>query len=133
MNPLLESIHQIELDIEHNEDALRKHKETMQDRVEAKESYQFIQEARAQMKALTTQLKIDMENDGEIMAGLDQINTIRQDISDLKETLSLHLVQYRLDTGEEQVPVPGSNTDAKPILLKAKLGKIVHYQERLAY
>ena len=128
---LLASIHRIDKEVIHNKIALRQTQDEIQHRKEQLTTYKFLKEAEEQLRILRLQLDSDIQNNGDIVALMDQAAQIKQDLGEHKEILSNYLMRYYLDTESAQVPT--SNNRAKKLILSAKLGKEQAYQERFEF
>ena len=88
---------------------------------ESKPAYEEVREATEALSQASQRLKNELFDDADHSALLEKMATRRDYLKDLKATLSDKIASYRIESGEDHVPL--SDTMGQKVILKASLGK----------
>ena len=120
---LLDSIRVVQHDIDAAEADIKTLKDMAKEQLESMPEFIEVAECTEALKQAKERLKQRLLARQQYNDLMEKIATKTADLADDKEILSEHLIEYRIKTHERQIEVNTSNGDARPIEIKAKLGK----------
>lgn len=119
----LDSIRTIAKAVDSTESKIKTLREQAKEIVEAMPQYAAVEESTIALKAAREKLKLALMNNSSYNNLLEKIAQEAETLDDDKDVLSDYLIEYYAETHEKQVEINTINGDARPIDIKAKLGK----------
>lgn len=127
---LMKSIRRVELDIDESKERIATLKEARQVSLDNMQEYADVTELEGKLKEARETLKWALTDDKDIAPIDADLEEERFKLKDLRDILSVHLLKYRDDTGQNFVEEEGSKK-IRPLIITAKKGKLEFHQEEM--
>lgn len=106
---------------------IKTRKELIAESTETRQAWLDLESAKSEVVRLREKLSQELLGDGDYNNQLEDLGQLKEKFKDQKETMSMLIVSYYVDTQEQQLETD-SNGDAREILIAGKLGKKAKYQ-----